>query len=217
MLLDMNDIFKVVILVYAPPLRVPKLDFFYFAHEDFAIGVVVSIPVLNMLAICHHIDRFAGRAILFCPFLCGGKTFALNVGLHPEVGEEEEEEDAVHQDQADPQGVLIVTLFHKVVLADVNGDQNELRELDSGHVLLPPQVFLEARPGSREAVVGVHDNMDCSIHHGMEAAHSCSRRQGDAPPPGPGHDGVMEDVEKCDLSLLLSQHKERCVEEFDEF
>lgn len=32
--------------------------------------------------------------------------------------------------------------------------------------------------------------------------------QGDAPPPRPGHKGVMEDVKKCDLTLFLSQHKE---------
>lgn len=137
-------------------------------------------------------------------------------------------------------------------------------ELDGSHVLLPPQVFLEARSCSRESVVEVHDNMDACIHQGVEGAHSpyfrgekhtelchttvpssppfivwhlnffgcnipgflrvmwactqsftlishwvnLTRSQGDAPPPRPGHEGVMENVEKRDLALFLPQHKE---------
>lgn len=45
-------------------------------------------------------------------------------------------------------------------------------KLDGGHVLLPPQVFLEARSCSRESVVEVHDNVDACIHQGVEGAHS---------------------------------------------
>ena len=35
-----------------------------------------------------------------------------------------------------------------------------------------------------------------------------TRGQGDAPPPGPGHERVVEDMEKRDLALLLPQDKE---------
>ena len=30
----------------------------------------------------------------------------------------------------------------------------------------------------------------------------------DTPPPAPGHDGVMEDVQEGDLAMFLAQHKE---------
>lgn len=105
--------------------RVNKLDFLYFAQEDFPVGVVVGIPVLMVFAIGHHGDGSADWAVLI-GLVWAGKSFALDVGLHPEVGEEEEEEDAVHPDQVNPQGDLIVTLFHEVVLTDVNGDQDKL-------------------------------------------------------------------------------------------
>lgn len=42
-----------------------------------------------------------------------------------------------------------------------------------------------------------------------------TRGQGDAPPPRPGHEGVMEHVEKCDLALLLPQHKEHLKEKWN--
>lgn len=50
-------------------------------------------------------------------------------------------------------------------------------KLDGCHVLLPPQVFLEARPCSRESVVEVHDNMDYCVHQRMEGGHSSNLRR----------------------------------------
>ena len=133
MLLDMNDEWHsqggsielpVFLLLIS---RVIKLDFLYFAQEDFAVGVVERIPILQVFAIRHHGDRFTSWAIQFWLVVCDRKPFALYVGLHPKVGEEEEEEDTIHPDQVDPKGNLVVTSLHEVVLADVNGDQNKLR------------------------------------------------------------------------------------------
>lgn len=47
-------------------------------------------------------------------------------------------------------------------------------KLDGGHILLPPEVFLETRPCSRESIVEIHDDMHHRINHGVEAAHSTS-------------------------------------------
>lgn len=89
--------------------------------------MLVRVPILHVLPVGHHADVLAGRAVLPGPLPRGGEPLALDVGLYPKVGEEEEEEDAVHPDEVDPEGNLVVALFHEVVLADVNGDENELR------------------------------------------------------------------------------------------
>lgn len=88
---------------------------------------MVCVPVLQVLSIGHHADVLAGQAVLLGPLCHGREPLALDVGLYPKVGEEEEEEDAVYPNEVDPEGNLVVTLFHEVVLADVNGDYNKLR------------------------------------------------------------------------------------------
>lgn len=50
----------------------------------------------------------------------------------------------------------------------------ETHKLDGGHILLPPEVFLETRSCSRESIVEVHDNMHSCINHGVKGAHSPS-------------------------------------------
>lgn len=85
----------------------------------------MCISIIQVFAIGHHSDVFTDWAVLFRAFI-RRKPFALYVGLHPEVGEEDEEQDAVHPDQVDPHRNLVVTFLHEVVLADVNGDHDEL-------------------------------------------------------------------------------------------
>lgn len=102
------------------------LDFLYFAQDSCAIGVIVCIPILQVLPIRYHTDGFAGWAIKFGFVLWGRKPLAFNVGLYPKVGEEEKEEDAVHPDKVDPKRNLVVTLLHEIVLTDVDGDQDKL-------------------------------------------------------------------------------------------
>lgn len=75
----------------------------------------------------HYRDVFTGRSVLLRLVICGREPVALYVGLHPKIGEEEEEEKAIHPDQVDPQGHLVVALLHEIILADVDGDQNKLR------------------------------------------------------------------------------------------
>lgn len=105
---------------------VTKLDFLHFSQEDFAIGAEVTIPIFCVFAIGHHSDMFTGWTIHFWLVFIDRQPFAPYVGLHPEVREENEEEDTVHPNKMDPQGNLVVAFFHEVVLADVNGDQNKL-------------------------------------------------------------------------------------------
>lgn len=82
------------------------------------------MPICMGFAIHHNVS--VGGAVLVRLVVCNWKTVALYVSLHPEVGEEEEEEDPVHPDQMDPQWHLIVALLHEVILANVNRDQNKL-------------------------------------------------------------------------------------------
>lgn len=42
------------------PGRVTELDFLDFAHEDFAVGAVVTVAILKVLSVGHHSERFAG-------------------------------------------------------------------------------------------------------------------------------------------------------------
>ncbi len=83
--------------------------------------MVVCVPILQVLPIGHHSDRFAGRAVQFRLAVCDREPLTLYVGLYPKIGEEEEEEDAVHPNEVDPKGNLEVTFLHEVVLADVDG------------------------------------------------------------------------------------------------
>lgn len=94
--------------------------------------MVVCVPVLHVLPIGHHADVLASRAVLPESLPCGREPLALDVGLYPKVGEEEEEEDAVHPNEVDPEGNLVVALFHEVVLANVNGDHNKLGLKEEG-------------------------------------------------------------------------------------
>lgn len=86
----------------------------------------MSVPILAAFPVGHHSLGVTDGAILRCLVLNYGKPVALYVGLHPKVGKEEEEEDSINPDKVDPQGNLVVTILHEVVLADVNGHQNEL-------------------------------------------------------------------------------------------
>jgi hypothetical protein len=45
-------------------------------------------------------------------------------------------------------------------------------QLDGGHVFLPPQVLLIGRPHSTHSIVGVHEDVDKAVQHGMEGSHT---------------------------------------------
>jgi len=55
-----------------------------------------------------------------------GQPLAFSVRLIPEIGEEHEEDGAVHPDEVDDDWVLVVTTGQEVVLGDVQRDQDKL-------------------------------------------------------------------------------------------
>lgn len=50
---------------------------------------------------------------------CTGQPLPLGVGMIPEIGEQDEEDGAIHPDEVDDERVLVVAAGHEVVLADV--------------------------------------------------------------------------------------------------
>lgn len=56
-----------------------------------------------------------------------GQAFAFGVRLVPEVGEEHEEDNAIHPDEVDEDWELVVAGGHEVVLRDVDGDEHKLQ------------------------------------------------------------------------------------------
>jgi hypothetical protein len=50
---------------------------------------------------------------------CTGQPLPLGVRVIPEIGEQYEEDGAIHPDEVDDDGVLVVAAGHEVVLADV--------------------------------------------------------------------------------------------------
>lgn len=70
--------------------------------------------------------RSAGLAFLSGLFGALGQPLALDVGLVPEVGEEDEEEGAVHPDKVEDHRHLVITAGHKVILCSVKGHQHKL-------------------------------------------------------------------------------------------
>lgn len=57
---------------------------------------------------------------------CTGQPLSLSVRVIPEIGEEHEEDGAIHPDEVDNERVLVVAAGHEVVLADVQGDEDKL-------------------------------------------------------------------------------------------
>lgn len=55
-----------------------------------------------------------------------GQPFAFGVRMIPEIGEEHEEDGAIHPDEVDDDWVLVVTAGHEVVLGDVQRDHDKL-------------------------------------------------------------------------------------------
>lgn len=135
------------------------------------VASAITVTFLVVLAIGDHGGPI-GLAVEARLGVLLGQPLSLHVCLVPEVGEEHKEEGAIHPDEVDEQGYLVVTAVHEVILGDVEGHHHKLNQLDGGHVLLPPEELLEAWSSRRQAVVRVHDDVDDAIHHGMERAYS---------------------------------------------
>lgn len=69
------------------------------------------------------VDSGAVHALLNVLFW---QPLTLHVSLDPEVGEEHEEEGAVHPDEVEDHGELVVTAVHEVILGSVERHQDKL-------------------------------------------------------------------------------------------
>lgn len=132
-----------------------------------------------------------------------------------EVEEEEQENHAVQADDVDEDGELVGAVLHEEILANVCGYHHKLNQLNGSEVLLPPQVLLVFGAHGAQAVVCVHDDVNNTVEESVECPLPTCRKS-NSEPPGEGHDGMMVDVEKCHLAVLLPQHKEDRVQHFNE-
>lgn len=88
------------------------------------------------------------------------------VRLLVELLEQEEEHDGVHADPPD-ESFWIVAVDEQQ-LESVDHDGQELHHLQTGQILLPPQVFLDFGSQSGQQVVRVHDNVYESVQQTEE-------------------------------------------------
>jgi len=148
----------------------------------------------------------------------GGATASIHglgllVGLAIEIAEQVKEDDRVaHEEEGQCLGHVAALGAHGQHVAQ---DEDELDQLDAGHVLLPPQVLLVLGSHCGHHVVEVHDN----VHARVENANDYALLAGSVLQVAPGEehrDGVMVHVEERHLVVLLAQHKERRVQQIDD-
>lgn len=92
-----------------------------------AVGGAVAEPVALLVVFAVAVHAGAVLALADVPL---GQALTLHVGLHPEVGEEHEEEGPVHPDQVDDGGELVVAVVHEVILGGVERHQHKLDLLE---------------------------------------------------------------------------------------
>lgn len=96
-----------------------------------AIGGTVAdcIALLVVFAVAVH-----GCSILALANVPLWQALTLHVSLHPEVGEEHEEEGSVHPDKVDDCGELVVAVVHEVILGCVKRHEDKLDLLEENHI-----------------------------------------------------------------------------------
>lgn len=84
--------------------------------------------VLQVCAVSQHghLSTISVAVLLRFSFAADGEPLAFDVSLDPEVGEQDEEQHAVNPDEVDKDGHLVFTVFHEVILRDVDGHHNKL-------------------------------------------------------------------------------------------
>ena len=80
--------------------------------------------------------------------------------------------------------------------------------LESGEVLLPPNVLLVLRTHGSHHVVKVHDNVDESVEQ-TEKGRVATGSEADSEPDAHWHDAVVNDVEQGDVLVLFAQNEEK--------
>lgn len=91
-----------------------------------SICAILQMSVASVRDLCGAVGDgvTVGFAIQFLGVF--GEPLALGVGLVPEVGEEHKEESAVHPDEVDDDGDLVVAALHEVILGSVQRHQHKL-------------------------------------------------------------------------------------------
>lgn len=93
------------------------------------VASAITVTFLVVLAIGDHGGPI-GLAVEARLGVLLGQPLSLHVCLVPEVGEEHKEEGAIHPDEVDEQGDLVVTALHEVILGGVKGHHHKLNLLD---------------------------------------------------------------------------------------
>lgn len=98
---------------------------------------VVHGPVLQVCAVRQYglLCAVSVAVLLGFVYLADGESLALDVSLDPEVGEEDEEEHAIDPDKVDEYGHLVFTVFHEVILRDVDRHYDKLNLWETGNKL----------------------------------------------------------------------------------
>lgn len=94
----------------------------------------------------------------------------------------------------------------------MKGEEDDLEDLQSREVLLPPQVLSNTRSKRRKEVVTVHHDVDESVeaqNHGQLTATS----EGEVHRPIHYYQKVVNDVQERDMRKLLGQDEKKSVHE----
>ena len=86
------------------------------------------------------------------------------------------------------------------------GNRSKTYHLESGEILLPPNVLLILRAHRRDHVVEVHDDVDEGVEEGEEGR-VAARCELEAHPDGEGHDAVVDHMQRRHVLVLLSQNE----------
>lgn len=110
---------------------------------------------------------------------------------------------------------LWVVAFHEQQLELVNKDGHKLNHLESGQVLLPPDVLLIFRAHGGNHVIEVHDDVDERVQESKECAVT-TWGEFQSHPNAHWHNSMVNNVQRRHLVVFLPQDKEECVKEFRE-
>lgn len=107
-----------------PPL---PLYLLYFPLHSKPVCVVHS-AVLQVCAVGQHgrLGTIGVAVLLGFAITAAREPLTLDVSLDPEVGEEDEEKHAIDPDKVDKDGHLVFTVFHEVILRDMDRHYDKL-------------------------------------------------------------------------------------------
>lgn len=97
-----------------------------------------------------------------------------SVIFNPKVRKENEKHSAVRGDNVFESQRILAVRIKKNDVDHVAKNDDKLRHLEDGEVLLPPQVLLVRGSHRGQSVVRVHDHVDEGVDHCMERTEAAS-------------------------------------------